>query len=151
MNDLRVLAALSDALGSDLGFPPQRLPRPRSTNSASGRCKGARSQGGRRTTRQDGMILASWRQLIDGSASNDGRPRSSRPPNQSLHGWTQGRGGSGQPGHHRDRGGWRKDARWSWRTMVDGTVWVPGNFGDAGLGELGVVAGQTVQVTGGAA
>ena len=36
-------------------------------------------------------------------------------------------------------------------SMVDGTVWVPGNFGDGGLGELGVVAGQTVQVTGGAA
>ena len=36
-------------------------------------------------------------------------------------------------------------------SMVDGVVWIPGNRGGAGLGELRVTAGASVTVTGGAA
>ena len=36
-------------------------------------------------------------------------------------------------------------------SMVDGVVWIPGNRHGAGLGELDVVAGETVEVNGGAA
>ena len=35
--------------------------------------------------------------------------------------------------------------------MVDGVVWIPGNRGGEGLGELRVTAGEYVTVTGGAA
>ncbi len=155
MNDLRVLAALSDALGSDLGFRTAKTAK--TEIDELGVWEGVKAPAPRAVAEppaKDGMILASWRQLIDGSASNDGEAalvatakpvvaRLGRKAAEAL----------GNPEHITvtGAGGARTFPLVVEDSMVDGTVWVPGNFGDAGLGELGVVAGQTVQVTGGAA
>ncbi len=155
MNDLRVLAALADALGSDLGFRTAKTAK--AEIDELGVWEGAKAPAPTVVAEQpatDGVILASWRQLIDGSASNDGEAAlvaTAKPVVARL-----GRKAAEALGNPEQitvtgAGGARTLPLVVEDSMVDGTVWVPGNFGDAGLGELGVVAGQTVQVTGGAA
>ncbi|MCC2592145.1 NADH-quinone oxidoreductase subunit G [Tessaracoccus sp. OS52] len=72
MTDLRILAALSDALGSDLGF---RTPAAAFRDLAElGPWEGARSSGpdvAATATETDGIVLASWRELLDASSGND--------------------------------------------------------------------------------
>lgn len=155
MTDLRVLAALADALGSDLGFRTAKTAKVEIDEL--GVWEGARTPAPAVAAEQPaagGLLLASWRQLIDGSAANDGEvalmatakpvvARLGRKAAEAL----------GNPEQITVTGtsGARTLPLVVEDSMVDGTVWVPGNFGDGGLGELGVVAGQTVQVTGGAA
>ncbi len=75
MTDLRILAALADALGSDLGF---RTPAGARTDlEALGAWEGGRAtaqpvEAPAATSREDGRLrLASWRELLDASSGND--------------------------------------------------------------------------------
>ena len=74
MTDMRILVALADAMGSDLGFRTPAAaradlaelgvwdgPRPDAPNTVDG---GVTAAG-------DGLILSSWRQLLDASSGND--------------------------------------------------------------------------------
>lgn len=101
-------------------------------------------------------MLASWRQLIDGSAGNDGadfmlatgKPAVARLSSATAYalGATEGDTVTVATG----AGGLELTLLIE-DTMVDGVVWIPGNVSGRGLGELRVVPGATVTVTGGAA
>lgn len=160
MTDVRALAMLADALGKDLGF---RVPGgARAEFDELGPWDGAPIEAprvvgaGTKASMTEGLVLASWRQLIDGSAANDGatallataKPNVARLSPASAAWLAVSPGdlvtvcGRGQavtlPVVVED-------------SMVDGVVWIPGNRDGLGLGELGVVAGATVEVNGGAA
>lgn len=74
MTDMRILAALADALGSDLGF---RTPAAARADLAElGDWDGDRPAAptvadGGVVAASDGLVLASWRQLLDASSGND--------------------------------------------------------------------------------
>ncbi|QIK71491.1 NADH-quinone oxidoreductase subunit G [Propioniciclava coleopterorum] len=163
MTDVRALAMLADALGKDLGF---RVPGgARAEFDELGAWEGTPigaphvASGGTDSDLAGGggsLVLASWRQLIDGSAANDGATAllATAKPNvarlspataASLH-LT-----AGDPVTVRARGGAVTLPLVVEDSMVDGVVWIPGNRDGAGLGELDVVAGETVEVNGGAA
>lgn len=157
--DLRVLAALADAMGSDLGFRTARAARAELDELGvwdGGRGPAPAGDFGHTSTAADGLVLASWRQLIDGSASNalaDSLVATAKPAVARLSPATAAGLGvtSGDDVTITAGGG-------SWTlplvledTMVDGVVWVPGNWFDGSLGELRVTTGATVKVTGGAA
>ena len=158
MTDVRALAMLADALGRDLGF---RVPGgARAEFDELGAWEGTPQDAPQVTApaapAQGDLVLASWRQLIDGSAANDGatallataKPNVARlsPATASaLH------LSAGDPVTVRARGGAVTLPLVVEDSMVDGVVWIPGNRDGAGLGELDVVAGDTVEVNGGAA
>ena len=158
MTDLRVLAALADALGSDLGVRTPKAALAELTEL--GAWDGARAVAptwGQVPDEGDGLLLASWRQLIDGSAGNAGadallataKPALARvsPATAQALGL-----GDGETLTIHGPAGNRSMPVLVEPTMVDGTVWVPGNDGFAGLGELRVAAGDRVRVSvGGAA
>ena len=158
MTDLRVLAALADALGSDLGVRTPKAALAELTEL--GAWDGARAVAptwGQVPDEGDGLLLASWRQLIDGSAGNAGadallataKPALARvsPATAQALGL-----GDGETLTIHGPAGNRSMPVLVEPTMVDGTVWVPGNDGFAGLGQLRVAAGDRVRVSvGGAA
>lgn len=155
MTDLRVLAALADALGRDLGVRTAKAAL--AEFGELGSWSGKRADAPRAAAAAvptDGFVLASWRQLIDGSAANDGEEAllaTAKPAVARI-----GVAAAESLGYPSEitistAAGSRTLPVVVEDTMVDSVVWVPGNFGDAGLGELRVGAGETVNVTGGAA
>ncbi|TBT83993.1 NADH-quinone oxidoreductase subunit G [Propioniciclava sinopodophylli] len=158
MTDLRVLAMLADALGSDLGIRTAKSAKAELDGVGvwEGGRSGAPSEDIPMAPRGEGLLLASWRQLIDGSAGNDGAPAllatakpvvaRVSPATASGLGLTE-----GDTVTVASAGGSAELTLFVEDSMVDGVVWVPGNRGGEGLGELRVTAGEYVTVTGGAA
>lgn len=160
MTDVRALAMLSDALGKDLGF---RAPGgARAEFEEFGPWEGARLKvphvvgAGTKPSMTEGLVLASWRQLIDGSAANDGATAllaTAKPSvvrlSPATSAWLA--VSDGDPVTVCGRSDAVTLPLVVEDSMVDGVVWIPGNRDGLGLGELGVVAGATVEVNGGAA
>ncbi len=153
MTDLRVLAALADALGRPLGirtakqalteldelgsWEGERVPLAR-TRAVSGPAEGE-------------LALATWRELIDGSRSNDGEPAlmatarpvvaRTSPEVAEEHGLTDAvlvAGGDG----------WLILPLEVTPGMAPDTIWVPTHAPGTPLSELGVVHGAGVTVSG---
>ena len=159
MTDLRVLAALADALGRDLGVRTAKSALAELTELGvwdGERAPAPSAAAGEPRLADGSLVLASWRQLIDGSAANDGdaalvataKPSAARvsPITALALGVATGDVVTVTAG-----GGSRELPVVVEDSMVDGTVWVPGNVGGAGLGELRVGAGEPVKVTQGGA
>ncbi len=159
MTDLRVLAALADALGHDLGIRTAKSALAELTELGvwdGDRAPAPAAAAGTPADADGGLLLASWRQLIDGSAGNDGDAAltATAKPVVARIGPTTARTlgvADGDVVTVTAGGGSRSLPLVVEDSMVDGTVWVPGNFGDAGLGELRVVAGEPVKVAQGGA
>ena len=158
VTDLRALAMLADAMGSDLGV--RTVKSAKDEVDELGAWDGARAAAPRAGVRSlaggEGLVLASWRLLIDGSAANDGadallataKPVVARvsPATASRLGVTEGDDVTiTAPGGQVTLPLFVEDS------MVDGVIWIPGNRFGEGLGELRVTAGQSVTVSGGAA
>ncbi|NLE17221.1 MAG: NADH-quinone oxidoreductase subunit G [Propioniciclava sp.] len=158
MTDLRALAMLADALGSDLGVRTAKAAKAEFDELGvwDGERAAAPNEDLPVAPAGEGLVLASWRLLIDGSAANDGadalkataKPLVARlsPATASGLGLTEGDDVTITAG-----GGQVTLPLFVEDSMVDGVVWIPGNRLGEGLGELRVTAGQTVTVTGGAA
>ena len=158
MTDLRALAMLADALGADLGV--RTIKSAKAELTELGAWEGERPAAPREDFQVvgegEGLVLASWRQLIDGSAANDGatallataKPVVARvsPTTASDLGLTE-----GDTVTVASAGGSTDLTLFVEDSMVDGVVWIPGNRRGEGLGELRVAAGEYVTVTGGAA
>jgi NADH-quinone oxidoreductase subunit G len=170
MTDLRVLAALADALGRPLGIrtpkqalaeltelgtwkplvdpvePPKKRSRKTTTAAVSATTTGSVADG-------DATVkLATWRQLIDGGRGQDNeeamaataRPSVARvsPALAEALGLADG-----------DQVAVGGDAGWYGLPlvvtpgMVEGTVWVPQNSPGTPLGELGMVYGNDVTLS----
>ncbi|MDN5570940.1 MAG: molybdopterin-dependent oxidoreductase, partial [Propionibacteriaceae bacterium] len=158
MTDLRVLAMLADALGSDLGVRRTRDAKAEldELGAWEGERPGAPGEAFNVPATGAGLVLATWRQLIDGSAANDGADHllataaapvvRLSPATASDLGLASGDQVSVDAGN-----GTLTLPLEVTETMVDGVCWVPGNVNGVGLGELAVTAGEPVGVTGGAA
>ncbi len=158
MTDLRALAMLADALGSDLGVRTAKAAKAEFDELGvwDGQRADAPSEDPPIGRGDEGLVLASWRLLIDGSAGNDGaeallataKPLVARlsPATASDLGVVEGDDVTITTG-----GGQVTLPLLVEDSMVDGVVWIPGNRRGEGLGELRVTAGETVTVTGGAA
>ena len=162
MSDLRVLAALADALGKPLGFrkPEAALAEldelgvwdgPRAAAPQVGPGTAATSQA-------DRLVLSSWRMLIDDSRALDGEPylaATARPPVARLSPTTAAAygietGPDGVAGADvvltNDRGELTLPLVVE-PTMVDGVVWVPARAPGLAVGEhLALLPGDLVQV-----
>jgi NADH-quinone oxidoreductase subunit G len=152
MTDLRVLAALAEAMGRPLGI--------RTARSALAEFDELGAWEGRRVTMAEvapapvanGPVLASWRELIDGSRSNDGesalqataRPVVARtsPATAAAVGLADGDPISVEVG-----GGWLVLPLQVTPTMVDDCVWLPANPPGTPLSELAALAGDPVAVS----
>ena len=158
MTDLRVLAALADALGHDLGVRTAKSAL--AEFDALGAWEGARAaapQVQAPSRRPSGVVLASWRQLLDGSRSNDGaealvataRPAVARANAKTAQAAGVTVGGTvtiGTPTGSIELPLVVDDS------VCDDVVWIPSHEGDQGLGLLGVLPGDGVSLsTGGAA
>ena len=160
MTDVRALAMLADALGSDLGF---RIPGgARAEFDELGAWEGTRAPqptepaAAQPAATGSSLVLASWRLLLGGSAATDGAAallETAKPDVARLSPATAASFGlaAGDPVTLNARGGAVTLPLVVEQSMVDGVVWIPGNRNGAGLGELDVVAGETVEVNGGAA
>ncbi len=159
MTDLRVLAALADGLGHDLGVrrPSEALAElddlgawdgPRSTDPSALPTKPVGVA--------KGLALASWRELIDNSAANAGATallatakkavaRTSPATAESLG------VAAGDAVTVVADGGQVTLPLVVEPTMVDSVVWVPGNSFPGGIGGLAVTPGGSVKVTSGGA
>ncbi len=155
MTDLRVLAALADGLGRDLGV--RRATAALAELDELGVWEGARSSGPVRAASPaaasagGGLLLASWRYLIDGSASNDGAPAllaTGKKPVARLSPPTADRLGLADGDDVTVSVG-RRGVTLPLVVepgMLDGVVWVPGNVGQGSTGELAVRPGDSVTV-----
>lgn len=74
MNDLRILAALSDALGSDLGFRAPNAAYRDFTELGAWDGQRPAAPSAQPVSAEPGLVLASWRELLDGSQGNDYEP-----------------------------------------------------------------------------
>ena len=148
MSDLRILAALADAMGADLGFR---------TSAAAwadfqelGAWEGERVAVPRKLdagVTQGGLVVASWREALDATSGIDfeiALRRTARPAVARMSPATAAAFGIGEL--------CRVEAPGSSQLlpvqlteMVDGVVWVPMNPGEPG--RLGVVPGSIVTVT----
>jgi NADH-quinone oxidoreductase subunit G len=170
MTDLRVLAALADALGTPLGVrtPEQALaeltelgtwsvPAAPAPAKKAGRKAAAKAAKPVKVTGGEATVkLATWRQLVDGGRGQDGeealaataKPSLARvsPALAAALGAAEGdqvtvSGGSG----------WYSLPVAITPGMAEGTVWVPTNSPGTPLGELGVVFGDDVALSVGGA
>ena len=160
MTDIRVVAALADALGSELGF--------RGSRDALASIDELGVWEGERAVLADqpatpyqpagegNLTLASWRLLLDNSAGTDNEPdlmaTAPRPVVRVSPATAAAAGLAGAA-----------DATVVWPSgeltlplevvegMCDDVVWVPLNSGTAPAGALGAVAGDRVRLVGGAA
>ena len=155
MSDLRVLAALAEGLGGDLGF---RTPeRARAELAELGPWEGTRAAAPRTDAGATGgagagtAVLATWRLAIDDSRAVDGEPfllATARPPVAVTSPATAEAAGLGDAvtvGN--DRGAVTlpllRDP-----DMVDGVVWLPTKAPGLGLADhLAAVAGDLVTLT----
>ena len=154
MTDLRVLAALADALGKPLGVRTVRAAAEeiaelgawegeRTAQSATPARKPAKAE--------DGVKLATWREMLDGGRGMDyeealaatAKPAVARvgPATAAAAGLTD--GGTTLIA---TKGGVFSLPVAVAEDMVEGTVWVPTNAPGISLGEYGVLAGDTVQL-----
>lgn len=142
--DLRILAALADALGSDLGM---RTPAEawRSFQELMD-WDGPRARAPRRSpaTKADGLLLAGWRELLDYSRGNDNEPAlraTARPAILRVNEATAAQLGLSEVA--RISAGQRELVLPVVITpdLVDGVVWVPLN---PGANRLAVVPGAPV-------
>jgi len=157
MTDARVLAALADGLGVDLGFrtPSGALAELDELGVWEGP-RPALSAPTQRAAASGGLRLASWRQLIDGSASNAGaadliatakRPVVRLSPATAAGlGLAEGEDATVSIGR---RGVTLPVAIEP--TLLDSVVWLPGDFFKGSLGELAARPGDSVTVTRGGA
>ena len=157
MSDLRVLAALADAMGTPLGV--RTVDQAATELAELGAWEGARPAvtavpaGTRRTAaRNGGYRVATWRQLLDGGRGMDGeaalaataKPAVARvsPATAAGEGLVHG----GEVTVVTEAGGHFTLPLEVADDMVDGTVWLPTNAPGVSLGEYGVLAGDTVQL-----
>ncbi|MFT3875701.1 MAG: NADH-quinone oxidoreductase subunit G [Propioniciclava sp.] len=155
MSDLRALAMLADALGSDLGV--RTAAKAKAEIDEIGTWDGARAAAPSVPVPAldlgEGIVLASWRQLLDGSASNDGADfllATAKPPVARMSAATAHALGVSEGDTVTVAAGPELTLLVE-DSMVDGVVWIPSNVSGRGLGELRVTPGATVTVTGGAA
>ena len=158
MTDLRVLAMLADALGSDLGVRKTAEARAELAELAGwdGVRAAAPAVASAAAAPGEGLTLASWRLLLDGSAGTDGAEflmATAKTPVAHLSPATAAQLGlaDGAEVTISASGGSVVLPLVVEPTAVDGVVWVPGNIHGRGLGELAVSAGEPVTVTGGVA
>ncbi|WP_203568683.1 NADH-quinone oxidoreductase subunit G [Aestuariimicrobium ganziense] len=152
MTDLRVLGALSDAMGAELGFRGSKAAGASldELGAWDGERATARSDA-QRAASSEGAVLATWRQLLDDSAGNDGevalmataQPAVLRvsPATAQRYGLAEGQQAtvSGVAGSMELPVAVVDD-------MVDEVVWVPTNTGRPVREALGVGAGGSVTV-----
>lgn len=153
MTDIRVLAALADAMGSDLGV--------RSAAQAAAELKelsgwdGARAEapdfaGQDDAITPDGLRLATWRELIDDSRCNDGAQEllaTAKSPVARLCAQTAAQAGliaGGKVSVGTQRGEITYDVVID-DTVVDGVIWIPSRASGRNVAELlGAGAGDPV-------
>jgi len=157
MTDLRVLAALADAMGTPLGV--RTIDQAAAELAELGTWEGARPTatatpaGTRRAgAGSSGYRVATWRQLLDGGRGMDGeaalaataKPGVARvsPATAESEGLVPG----GEVTVVTEAGAHFTLPLEVADDMVDGAVWVPTNAPGVSLGELGVLAGDTVQL-----
>ncbi len=159
MTDIRVLAALADAMGADLGI--------RTTASAAaelaelGAWDGARAEAPAFSATDDaitpdGFRLATWRELIDDSRRNDGAGEllaTAKPPVARLSAATAVQAGVAEGGTvtvGTSRGELTYDVVID-DTVVEGVVWIPSRASGRNVAEiLGARAGDPVTAKEGA-
>lgn len=158
MTDIRVLAALADAMEATLGFRGSRdaLASFQELGSWDGE-RAVPGEYGDHTYAGDGdLVLASWRVLLDGSAGTDNEPdlMATAPlPVARLSATTaQARGlSAGEPVQVVTEAGILTLPLEIVEGMCDDVVWVPRNSSASALDVLGVLAGDRVRLVGGAA
>lgn len=161
MTDLRVLAALADAMEKPLGFrsEAQALAEFRELGTGEQRVelKGSRPRSHRLTSshgdQHEGVSakLATWRMLLDGGRSQDGEPALAATAKPSLArvnpALAQQVGVSdGDVLEISNGDSWFRLPVQIVEDMADATVWVPMNLPGTPLSELGVVYGDAVTV-----
>jgi NADH-quinone oxidoreductase subunit G len=155
MSDLRVLAALAEAMGSDLGF--RTAAGARADLEELGTWEGARASapnlGPGRAWAPLGtaLLLASWRLALDGSRAVDGEPfllATARPPVARMNPATAAAVGLSAAVTVSGAGGSLTFPLETDPAMVEGVVWLPAKAPGQGLAEhLGVGAGELVRVS----
>jgi len=155
MTDLRVLAALADGLGRDLGVRRVRAALAELDELGGwegGRPSAAASAPARPAPAAAGeLVLASWRHLIDGSAANAGAPdliATAKQPVVRLGVQTAQRLGLSE-GEDVTATAHGRDVTLPLAiepTLLEGVVWLPGNYFKGSTGELGVRPGDSVTV-----
>jgi len=155
MSDLRVLAALADALGSDLGF---RTPaEARAELDELGMWEGERSEapdyaaGEPAEPSGNSAVLASWRMALDQSRALDGEPylqATARAPEARLSPSTAAAAGISTVAKiSNDRGAITLPAVID-AEMVDGVVWLPSRAPGLGVPQhLAATAGDLVTLS----
>ena len=153
MTDLRVLAALADAMGRDLGVRQtgQALAELDELEAWTDRPT-AKYPAAKAPAKASGLVLASWRQLIDGSASNAGSDAllaTAHAPVVRLSPASAAKveAADGDPVVLSAGGKHVTLPLVIEPTMVDGVAWLPGNYFTGSIGELAVSPGASVTVT----
>jgi len=153
MTDLRVLAALADAMGRDLGVRQtgQALAELDELGAWTDRPT-AKYPAAKAPAKASGLVLASWRQLIDGSASNAGSDAllaTAHAPVVRLSPASAAKveAANGDPVVLSAGGKHVTLPLVIEPTMVDGVAWLPGNYFTGSIGELAVSPGASVTVT----
>ncbi len=157
MTDLRVLAALADGLGADLGV--RLASKALAELDELGPWEGVRLASPAVAAQPPAaapLVLASWRQLVDGSASNAGASQllaSARPAVVRLSAATAESAGVQTGDSVTLSTGSRAVGLPAVVEpgMADGVAWLPGNFFTGSIGELGVLPGDAVTLTRGGA
>jgi NADH-quinone oxidoreductase subunit G len=153
MTDIRILAALSDAMGSDLGVrnAVQAAAELAELSGWDGtRAEAPAFAAADDTITPDGLRLATWRQLIDDSRHNDGADElmeTSPSPVARLSTATAARAGitEGEPVTVGTERGQLTYLAVLDDTVVDGVVWVPSRAPGQNVAEtLGARAGDPV-------
>ena len=132
MTDLRILAALADALGSDLGF--RQAAGAWADLAELGRWEGARPAAPRVPVAapRAGLVAATWRELLDASQGNDlelALRATARPPAARMSKGTAERLGAADVVSIEVAGGVLDLPVLVTAGMVDDVVWVPMNPG----------------------
>lgn len=159
MTDLRVLAALADAMGTPLGVRTAKAALAEITEL--GVWDGTRAPFGGPVPapagrKADGYVLATWRELLDGGRGQDGEEAmaaTAKPAVARISPATAAAVGVSAGGSLTVSadGGWYTLPVEIAPDMVEGTVWVPTNAPGTPLGDLGVVAGDLVALSEGGA
>jgi NADH-quinone oxidoreductase subunit G len=162
MTDLRVLAALADAMGSELGIRTASQAtaemaelgtwdQPIKIDDAEAR---GNSRGAKKATPGEGTVvkLATWRMLLDGGRGQDGEEALAATAKPSVARISPALAKSlgvaeGDAVTVSSSLGWYTLAAAITDGMTGGTVWVPTNSPGTPLGELGLVHGDDVALS----
>ena len=155
MSDLRVLAALAEGFGADLGF--RTTEGARADLAELGAWEGARAAapniGPGRPAEPDvtTLVLATWRLALDDSRATDGEPfllATARPPVARVNAATAAAAGLTDAVTVRGPRGTLTLPLEVDAAMVDGVVWLPARAPGLGLAEhLGAGSGALVEVS----